>query len=103
MASIQEEWNQAVDAVAMKAPTIPVIGNVHASVLKTAEDARADIKAQMQSRVRWTDSVKAMSNMGIKSFVEVGTGTVLGGLVKRIASDGVNYPLGNPQDFTAFE
>jgi [acyl-carrier-protein] S-malonyltransferase len=57
----------------------------------------------MQSRVRWTDSVKAMSGMGIKSFVEVGTGTVLGGLVKRIASDGVNYPLGNPQDFTALE
>ena len=103
MASIQEEWNQAVDAVTMNAPKISVIGNVHASVLKTAEDARADIKAQMQSRVRWTDSVKAMSGMGIKSFVEVGTGTVLGGLVKRIASDGVNYPLGNPQDFTALE
>lgn len=103
MASIQEEWNQAVDAVTMNAPKIPVIGNVHASVLKTADDARADIKAQMQSRVRWTDSVKAMTGMGIKSFVEVGTGTVLGGLVKRIASDGVNYPLGNPQDFTALE
>jgi [acyl-carrier-protein] S-malonyltransferase len=103
MASIQVEWNQAVDAVTMNAPKIPVIGNVHASVLKTAEDARADIKAQMQSRVRWTDTVKAMSEMGIKSFVEVGTGTVLGGLIKRIASDGVNYPLGTPQDFTALE
>ena len=101
MASIQEEWNQAVDSVAMNVPKIPVIGNVHASVLKTAEDARADIKAQMQSRVKWTDSVKAMSDMGIKSFVEAGTGSVLGGLVKRIASDAVSYPLGNPQDFAA--
>jgi [acyl-carrier-protein] S-malonyltransferase len=101
MASIQEEWNQAVDAVSMSQPKIAVIGNVHASVLKTAEDARADIKAQMQSRVKWTDSVKLMSEMGIKSFVEVGTGTVLGGLVKRIASDAVNYPLGTPQDFSA--
>lgn len=103
MASIQEEWNQAVDAVVMSAPKIPVVGNVHALVLKTAEDARADIKAQMQSRVRWTDSVKTMSEMGIKSFVEVGTGTVLGGLVKRIASDGANYPLGTPQDFITLE
>lgn len=103
MASIQDEWNQAVDAVTMNAPKIPVIGNVQATVLKTAEEARADIKAQMQSRVRWTDTVKAMSEMGIKSFVEVGTGTVLGGLIKRIASDGVNYPLGTPQDFTALE
>ena len=103
MASIQEEWNQAVDAVTMNAPKIPVIGNVHATVLKTAEEARADIKAQMQSRVRWTDSVRAMSNMGITSFVEVGTGSVLGGLVKRITSESVSYPLGTPQDFKALE
>ncbi|MCB0117892.1 MAG: ACP S-malonyltransferase [Anaerolineales bacterium] len=103
MASIQEEWNQAVDSVTMGEVKIPVIGNVQASVLKTADDARADIKAQMQSRVKWTDSVKLMENMGVRSFVEVGTGTVLGGLVKRIASDGTNYPLGNPQDFAALE
>ncbi|MBI3169717.1 MAG: ACP S-malonyltransferase [Chloroflexi bacterium] len=103
MASIQDEWNQAVDAAAMNEPKIPVIGNVHASVLKTADDACADIKAQMQSRVKWTDSVKAMSEMGIRSFVETGTGSVLGGLIKRIASDAVSYPLGNPQDFKALE
>jgi [acyl-carrier-protein] S-malonyltransferase len=72
-------------------------------VLKTADEARADIKAQMQSRVRWTDSVKAMKNMEINAFVELGAGTVLGGLIKRIASDAVSYPLGNPQDFAAFE
>jgi [acyl-carrier-protein] S-malonyltransferase len=101
MASIQEDWNQAVDSITMNTLEIPVIGNVHASILKTADDARADIKAQMQSRVRWTDSVKLMSEMGMRSFVEVGTGSVLGGLVKRIISEGVNYPLGNPQDFSA--
>ncbi|KAA0277634.1 MAG: [acyl-carrier-protein] S-malonyltransferase [Chloroflexi bacterium] len=103
MDSIQAEWNQAVDSIAMNDPRIPVIGNVHASVLKTANDARSDIKAQMQSRVRWTDSVKAMNERGIKTFVEVGTGTVLGGLVKRIASEAANYPLGSPDDFKALE
>lgn len=103
MDSIQAEWNQAVDAATFTDLKIPVVGNVHASALKTAEEARADIKAQMQSRVRWTDSVKAMSEMGISAFVEVGSGTVLGGLVKRIASEAVNYPLGNPQDVSALE
>ncbi len=103
MASIQEEWNQAVDAVQMQDPAIPVIGNVHASVLKTADEARADIKAQMQSRVKWTDSVKTMKGMSIATFVEVGTGAVLGGLIKRIAPDAANFPLGNPQDFTVLE
>lgn len=103
MASIQEDWNQAVDSATMNDPKIAVIGNVHASVMKTAEEARADIKAQMQSRVRWTDSIKAMNTLGVNTFVEVGTGSVLGGLVKRIAGDAVNYPLGNPQDFSALE
>ena len=103
MASIQEEWNSAVDAVVMNELKVPVIGNVHAAVMKSADEARADLKEQMQSRVRWTDSVQAMAAMGIDTFVEVGTGTVLGGLVKRIAKDAANYPLGNPQDFAALE
>ncbi|MFN8398646.1 MAG: ACP S-malonyltransferase [Anaerolineales bacterium] len=103
MASIHDEWNQAVDEASMHHPKTPVIGNVHASVLKTAEEARADIKAQMQSRVKWTDSIKTMSSMGVTAFVEVGTGSVLGGLVKRITGDAVSYPLGTPQDFAALE
>lgn len=103
MASIQEEWNSAVDAVTMNDLKVPVIGNVHALGMKTSAEARADLKAQMQSRVRWTDSVSLMSEMGINTFVEAGSGTVLGGLVKRIAKDAANYPLGSPQDFAALE
>lgn len=103
MDSIQAEWNQAVDNAQFVNPTIPVVGNVNASIIKTADEARADVKSQMQSRVKWTDSIKKMSEMGINTFVEVGTGTVLGGLVKRIAPEAINYPLGNPQDFLALE
>jgi [acyl-carrier-protein] S-malonyltransferase len=103
MDSIQVEWNQAVDATVFYDLKIPVIGNVHAAALKTADEARADIKAQMQSRVKWTDSVQVMAGMGVAAFVEVGTGPVLGGLVKRITSEATSYPLGNPQDFAALE
>ncbi|MBL8050318.1 MAG: ACP S-malonyltransferase [Anaerolineales bacterium] len=103
MDSIQAEWNQAVDNAQFVNPTIPVVGNVNASIIKTADEARADVKSQMQSRVKWTDSIKKMSEMGINTFVEVGTGMVLGGLVKRIAPEAINYPLGNPQDFLALE
>jgi [acyl-carrier-protein] S-malonyltransferase len=80
---------------------IPVIGNVHARPLTDENSAREDIMAQMQSRVRWTESVQYMTSIGIDTFVEVGTGSVLGGLVKRIANGAANYPLGNPQDFSA--
>lgn len=103
MDSIQQEWNNAVDAAAFGELQIPVIGNVHAKALTNADEARADIKAQMQSRVRWTESIKVIAAQGINTFVEVGTGTVLGGLVKRIVEGMIILPLGSPQDFAALE
>ena len=103
MDSIQSEWNAAVDACAIGAPSIPVIGNVHAKPMTTADELRADIKAQMQSRVRWTESVEAMRGMGIQSYVEAGSGDVLLGLVKRIDPSASRYPLGKPEDFAALE
>jgi len=103
MDSIQDEWNNAVQSAAFNDFATPIIGNVHAAPFTDAASARADIKAQMQSRVRWTDSVKFMAGQGITTYVEVGSGTVLGGLVKRIADGALNLPLGNPQDFAGLE
>jgi len=101
MNPIQQEWNESVVAANFSALQIPVIGNVHALPLADASAARADIIAQMQSRVRWTESVQYLVSNGINTFVEVGNGTVLGGLVKRIAEGMTILPLGNPQDFAA--
>ncbi|MBV6452251.1 MAG: Malonyl CoA-acyl carrier protein transacylase [Anaerolineales bacterium] len=103
MDSIQSEWNAAVDACVMNNPVIPVISNVYAKPMTTADELRADIKAQMQSRVRWTESVEAMRGMGIQSYVEAGSGDVLVGLVKRIDASASRYPLGKPEDFAALE
>ncbi len=99
MNSIQADWNAAVDSAPMRDPSAPVVGNVAASALTSADDLRADIRAQMQSRVRWTESVQAMIRGGIRHFVEVGTGAVLIGLVKRIDSSVTSQVLGNPSDF----
>jgi [acyl-carrier-protein] S-malonyltransferase len=101
MASIQQEWNEAVNSAKFSPLQVHVIGNVQASPLTDEASSRADIIAQMQSRVRWTESVKYMSTQGITTFVEAGTGSVLGGLIKRIADGATSYPLGNPQDFEA--
>ena len=103
MDSIQQDWNAAVDACAITNPTIPVMGNVHAKPMTTADDLRADIKAQMQSRVRWTESVLGMSGNGIQTYVEVGSGDILLGLIKRIDTSAARIPLGNPQDFAILE
>jgi [acyl-carrier-protein] S-malonyltransferase len=101
MASIQEEWNAAVDTCAIEPPQIPVVGNVHARPMLTADELRADIKAQMQSRVRWTESVQGMQMNGIKAYVEAGSGEVLLGMIKRIDPAAVRCPLGAPKDFVS--
>lgn len=101
MASIQADWDAAVDAAPFVDAVIPVIGNVHAQPITSAADLRADVKAQMQSRVRWTESVRFMLAEGINTFVEVGPDTVLGGMIKRVEDSIVKLPLGNPQDFAA--
>ena len=103
MDSIQIEWNAAVDACAIQDAEIPVVGNVHAKAIRSADDLRADIKGQMQARVRWTESVKEMAGSGIQAFVETGSGTVLLGLIKRIETGAAGFPLGNPPDFAALD
>ena len=103
MDSIQAEWNAAVDACAFETPIIPVVGNVHAKPMLTDDELRADIKAQMQSRVRWTESVQLMIANGIRTYVEAGSGEVLLGLIKRIDPATERFALGTPQNFSSLE
>ena len=103
MDSIQEKWNAAVEACAIETPVIPVVGNVHATPMLTADALRADIKAQMQSRVRWTESVRHMQMNGIQAYVEAGSGEVLLGMIKRIDPSSIRLPLGISKDFIALK
>ena len=87
----------------MATPGIPVIGNVHAKAMLGANELRADIKAQMQSRVRWTESVELMKINGIKAYVEAGSGEVLLGMIKCIDPASQRVTLGSPNDFVALK
>jgi [acyl-carrier-protein] S-malonyltransferase len=101
MLSIQFEWDEAIKQVACSNPSVPVVGNVTAGLLNTADALKEDISAQLQSRVRWVDSVRFMMERGVTTFLEVGTGSVLSGLIKRISPDATVLSLGNPLDFDA--
>jgi [acyl-carrier-protein] S-malonyltransferase len=101
MDSIQKDWNAAVDVCAIGDAEIPLVGNVYAKAIRSADDLRADIKAQMQSRVRWTESVQEMSGSGIQAYVEAGSGDVLLGMIKRIDASAARLALSNPTDFEA--
>ena len=77
-----ERMAPLLDDAAIVDPQLPVIGNVAAEPLRTAAEVRADLKAQIRNPVRWRDTVLAMRAMGVDSFVEIGPGTVLTGLVR---------------------
>ncbi len=64
---------------------VPVVANVDARPLTAAEELRRELEVQVQAPVRWSAAVQRMVDEGVQTFVEVGPGTVLGGLVRRIA------------------
>lgn len=99
MTRAQEEFNQAVDAAGISEPNVPVIGNVSAQPLASVAEIQADLKAQLTNRVRWTESVTYMAAQGSKAFIEVGSGNVLTGLIRRINRDVERAALGKPEDF----
>jgi len=75
-----------VEAAIVDART-PVVSNVTAEPLVTADTIRRELIAQVTSPVRWIASVRHMTAAGVDTFVEVGPGTVLTGLIKRIVPD----------------
>ncbi len=103
MASAQAAFNQAVDEMPKADPKIPLVGNVSALPLRRVRDIEDDLKAQLTSPVRWTESIEMLADMGVDTFIEFGSGNVLTGLVKRILRDSRRINLGTPSDFDALE
>lgn len=99
MSQASEAFSQAVSGTPIKDPLIPLIGNVTAAPLNTAEQIRRDLNDQLISPVRWTESIQEMIRGGVTHFVEIGTGDVLLGLVKRIDRNVIRIKLGEPEDF----
>jgi len=99
MASAQDEFNKAIGATPIIKPVIPIIGNVTAQPLLSSFDIRSDLQYQLTHRVRWTETVQNLTSQGISIFYEIGSGTVLSGLIKRINRDVKTTTLGTPEDF----
>ncbi|MBX3049408.1 MAG: ACP S-malonyltransferase [Anaerolineales bacterium] len=99
MASVQSEFAAAIAEANPGEPAIPMIGNVEAAALADAAALRADLEAQLTARVRWTESIQIMHRSGVTQFIELGTGSVLTGLLKRIESEAQGIALGEPADF----
>ena len=84
MGVVEEEFAAAVDAATIRTPQYPVIANITAQPLSTAEAIRDELVGQLQRSVKWTGSMQYLIEQGNDSFIEIGPGGVLAGLMKRI-------------------
>jgi [acyl-carrier-protein] S-malonyltransferase len=103
MASSQDEFTKNISSTLIKPAFVPIIGNVTALPMMDVNAIKIDLQNQLTHRVRWTESIKYLISQGITDIFEVGTGSVLCGLIKRINRDVVALPLGAPEDFERLE
>ncbi|HEV8353631.1 MAG TPA: ACP S-malonyltransferase [bacterium] len=88
MAPAAARLAEALAAVAITAPAVPVVSNVTAQPVAAPDEIRRLLVAQVASPVRWDDSVRTMAAAGTETFVEIGPGTTLSGLIRQTL-DGV--------------
>jgi [acyl-carrier-protein] S-malonyltransferase len=101
MRPAQERLAPELRAVATAAPRIPVIANVDALPRTTADGAIEALIAQVSCPVRWEPSVRFLADAGVTTFIEVGPGTVLSGLVRKIAPEATVLNVQVPDDLVA--
>jgi [acyl-carrier-protein] S-malonyltransferase len=92
---------EALTETPPRPPTVPVVANASAAKATDPDEIRDLLVRQVTATVRWRESVAAMTAMGIDSFVELGAGKVLGGLIRRIAPDAAVAAAGTPAEVEA--
>jgi [acyl-carrier-protein] S-malonyltransferase len=84
MSPAQNGLNAMIDSLDFHDPLVPLVGNVTAKSLGTADEVKEELRLQLTSCVQWNNTVKFMLNDGISNFYEIGHGRILSGMVKRI-------------------
>jgi acyl transferase domain-containing protein len=83
-----EEFRPHLAAAPLADPSVPIVANATADVVTSSDQLRDLLARQLTGAVRWVESVRRLADLGVDTFVEVGPGTVLSGLVRR-SVDGV--------------
>jgi [acyl-carrier-protein] S-malonyltransferase len=96
MAEAAEAMRGVLAGIAFYDPAPPLLANADARVIAKAEGCRAELVDHLTTGVDWVGAVNAMTAAGVTTFIEVGPGRVLSGLVKRIAVDALVLPLDDP-------
>lgn len=102
MAPAADAMAEALERATMQAPAVPVVANVTATKATDPAEIRDLLVKQVTGTVRWRECILAMAEMGCDRFVEIGSGKVLTGLMKRLAPEATAGAVGTPADIEAF-
>jgi [acyl-carrier-protein] S-malonyltransferase len=103
MKPAEERLAPELRALPVQDPRIPVVANVDAQPKRAGRDAIEALIAQVSAPVRWEAVVRRLASEGVTTYVEVGPGTVLSGLVRKIHRDASIASFGAPDDLAAVE
>ncbi len=93
MQSAQEKLAAELAKLEVCSPALPVVCNYGASVVSAPGEIRTMLEKQVTGSVRWTESIRLLVEQGHRTFVELGPGKVLAGLVAKIEKDAVVYSV----------
>jgi [acyl-carrier-protein] S-malonyltransferase len=102
MAPAAEVMRDALAAVTVASPVVPLVANVTAKAEREPDEIRRLLVEQVTGMVRWRECVLYMKEQGVDTIVEIGAGKVLSGLVRRIDRDLAASSVQNPADIEAF-
>lgn len=95
MARAAEQFAALVASTPLRDPKVPVVGNVTATPLTTVAEIVDELSKQVASPVYWTGSVRTMIDAGVTTFLDLGPGQVVNGLIKRIDREVATLGTGN--------
>lgn len=93
MQSAQDQLAAELAGVTIQSPALPVVCNFGASVVSDPAEIRTMLEKQVTGSVRWTESIQALIAMGHKTFLELGPGKVIAGLVSKIDKEAVVHSV----------
>lgn len=93
----------ALAEIDIKPPKVPVVANVLAAPVEHPDEIRKRLIEQVTGTVRWRESVVFMAGQGVSEFIELGSGSVLTGLLKRIVVNATGISVGAPNDVEAYK
>ncbi len=101
MAPAADAMAEALASADLRAPRVPLVANVLAAPVTDPADIRQRLVEQVTGTVRWRESITWLAGEGVDTFVEIGSGKVLTGMVKRIAKEATGVAVNTPEDIDA--